>query len=133
MDPVVIEHLGRGQPFDRHIGDFLTYPFNAAASRQTIRVHRGDLLQFAAHHDGEIGELTTSRYSSCAICSADWRAGPPRGPRPRTRGYRRPGSRSRLHLQQQVGQVDPGQHHRHYLPQLLQRLRLLGRIQALHR
>jgi hypothetical protein len=73
MDPVVIEHLGRGHPLDWHIGDFLTYPSNAAASRQTIRAYRGDLLQFAAHHDGEIGELTTGRYSSCARCSAGWR------------------------------------------------------------
>ena len=61
MDPVVIEHLGRGHPLDRHIGDFLTYPSNAAASRQTIRTYRGDLLHFAAHHDDEIGELTTGR------------------------------------------------------------------------
>jgi integrase/recombinase XerC/integrase/recombinase XerD len=57
----VIEHLGRGHSLYQHIGDFLTYPSNAAASRQTIRTYRGDLLHFAAHHDDEIGELTTGR------------------------------------------------------------------------
>ena len=61
MEPVVIEHLGREHSLYRHIGDFLTYPSNAAASRQTIRTYRGDLLHFAAHHDDEIGELTTGR------------------------------------------------------------------------
>ena len=33
---------------------------NAGASGQTIRAYRGDLLQFAAHHDGEISELTAA-------------------------------------------------------------------------
>jgi integrase/recombinase XerC/integrase/recombinase XerD len=31
---------------------------NAGASRHTLRAYRGDLLQFAAHHDGEIAGLT---------------------------------------------------------------------------
>jgi hypothetical protein len=67
MDPVVIEHLGRGHSLYRHIGDFFTRPSNAAASRQTIRTYRGDPLQFAAHDDDEIGEVTTGRYSRCKI------------------------------------------------------------------
>lgn len=33
---------------------------NANASAQTIRAYCGDLIGFAAHHDGEIGELTAS-------------------------------------------------------------------------
>ena len=33
MDPVVIEHLRRGHPLYRHIGDFLTRPSNAAAEQ----------------------------------------------------------------------------------------------------
>jgi hypothetical protein len=31
MDPVVIGYLGRGHPLDRHIRDFLTYPFSTIA------------------------------------------------------------------------------------------------------
>jgi len=70
MDPVVIEHLGRGHSLYRHIGDFLTYPSNAA-SRQTICTYRGGLLQFAAHHDGEIGrpntaDIQVARYAPLA-------------------------------------------------------------------
>jgi hypothetical protein len=30
------------------------------ASAQTIRAYRGDLIQFAAHHDGEVGELSAA-------------------------------------------------------------------------
>jgi integrase/recombinase XerD len=60
MDPVVTEHLGPEHPLARHIGDFLTDLSNANSSRQTIRAYRGDLLCFAAHHDGEIGELTAA-------------------------------------------------------------------------
>ena len=57
MDPVVLEHLGAAHPLARHLGDFLTDLGNANSSAQTVRAYRGDLLQFAAHHDGEIGEL----------------------------------------------------------------------------
>ena len=72
MDPAVMEALGQ-HLLARHIDDFLTDLANANKSRQTVRAYRGDLIAFAAYHDGEIGELTTGRYLSCAICSAGWR------------------------------------------------------------
>ncbi|HEX9352196.1 MAG TPA: tyrosine-type recombinase/integrase, partial [Streptosporangiaceae bacterium] len=50
--------LGAAHPFARHLSDFLTDLGNANASAHTIRAYRGDLLQFAAHHDGEIGDLS---------------------------------------------------------------------------
>lgn len=57
MDPVVLQELGRAHPLARHVGDFLTDLANASASGHTLRAYRGDLAQFAAHHDGEIGDL----------------------------------------------------------------------------
>ncbi|MGV9386197.1 tyrosine-type recombinase/integrase [Nonomuraea sp. NPDC003707] len=60
MDPVIIEQLGRAHPLARHLDDFLTDMSNAGASGQTIRAYRGDLIQFSAHHDGDIGELTAA-------------------------------------------------------------------------
>ncbi len=57
MDPVVLAQLGTAHPLARHLGDFLTDLGNANSSAQTIRAYRGDLFHFAAHHDGEIGEL----------------------------------------------------------------------------
>jgi Phage integrase, N-terminal SAM-like domain len=59
MDPVLIEHLGRTHPLARHLDDFLTDLANAGSSTHTRRAYRGDLLKFAAHHDGEIGDLDT--------------------------------------------------------------------------
>ena len=56
-DGPVIEQLGRAQPLAWHVGDFLTDLANAGASGHTLRTYRGDLAQFAAHHDGEIGDL----------------------------------------------------------------------------
>ena len=50
--------LGREHPLARHLDDFLADLANAGASRHTLRAYRGDLVQFAAHHDGEIAELT---------------------------------------------------------------------------
>jgi integrase/recombinase XerD len=50
--------LGPEHPLARHLGDFLTDLSNANASGQTIRAYRGDLMQFAGHHDGEVGTLT---------------------------------------------------------------------------
>jgi integrase/recombinase XerC/integrase/recombinase XerD len=38
----------------------LTDLSNAGASAHTLRGYRGDLIAFAAHHDGEIGELTAA-------------------------------------------------------------------------
>jgi integrase/recombinase XerD len=49
--------LDGGHPLARHIVDFLTDVKSANKSGQTIRAYRGDLAQFAAYHDGEIGEL----------------------------------------------------------------------------
>ena len=49
-----------GHPLARHIDDFLTDLANANKPRNTIRAYRGDLTGFAAHHDGEIGELTAA-------------------------------------------------------------------------
>ncbi len=57
MDPVVLQELGRAHPLARHVGDFLTDLANASVSGHTLRAYRGDLAQFAAHHDGEIGDL----------------------------------------------------------------------------
>ncbi len=42
-----------GHPVARHIDDFLTYLANANKPRNTIRAYRGDLIAFAACHDGE--------------------------------------------------------------------------------
>src|SRR5262245_27358732 len=47
-------------PLARKIDDFLTDLANANKPRNTIRAYRGDLIAFAAHHDGEIGELTAA-------------------------------------------------------------------------
>ena len=49
-----------GHPLARHIDDFLTDLANANKPRNTIRAYRGDLTGFAAHHDGDIGELTAA-------------------------------------------------------------------------
>ena len=53
----VAEELGRTRPLARHIADFLTDLANAGASGHTLRAYRGDLAQFAAHHDAEIEDL----------------------------------------------------------------------------
>jgi hypothetical protein len=47
-----------GHPLARHIDDFLTDLANANKPRNTIRAYRGDLIGFAAHHDGDIAALT---------------------------------------------------------------------------
>jgi integrase/recombinase XerD len=49
-----------GHPLSRHIDDFLTDLANANKPRNTIHAYRSDLAGFAAHHDGEIGELTAA-------------------------------------------------------------------------
>ena len=58
VDPAVTERLGTTHPLARHLSDFLTDLGNANASAHTIRAYRGDLLQFAAHHNGGIGDLS---------------------------------------------------------------------------
>jgi len=47
-------------PGTRHIDDFLTDLANANRPRNTIRAYRGDLIRFAAHHDGDIAGLTAA-------------------------------------------------------------------------
>ena len=59
-DRAVTGRLGAAHPLALHIGDFLTDLGNANASAQTIRAYRGDLIQFAAYHDGEVGELSAA-------------------------------------------------------------------------
>jgi hypothetical protein len=49
-----------GHPLARHIDDFLIDLANANKPRNTIRAYRGDLIAFAAYHDGEIGDLTAA-------------------------------------------------------------------------
>src|SRR5450755_5075890 len=49
-----------GHPLARHIDDFLTDLANANKPRNTIRAYRGDLIAFAACHDGEIADLTAA-------------------------------------------------------------------------
>src|SRR6266567_2239982 len=49
-----------GHPLARQIDDFLTDLANANKPRNTIRAYRGDLIGFAAHHDGDIGGLTAA-------------------------------------------------------------------------
>ena len=44
-----------GHPLAPHIDDFLTDLANANKPRNTIRAYRGDLIAFAAHHDGGPG------------------------------------------------------------------------------
>ena len=47
-------------PLARHIDEFLTDLANANKPRNTIRAYRGDLIGFAAHHDGEIADLSAA-------------------------------------------------------------------------
>jgi integrase len=49
-----------GYPLAHHIDDFLADLANANKPRNTIRAYRGDLISFAAHHDGEISGLTAA-------------------------------------------------------------------------
>ena len=56
MDPA--RQPGAAHPLARHLSDFLTDLGNANASAHTIRAYRGDVPQLAAHHDGEIGDLS---------------------------------------------------------------------------
>jgi integrase/recombinase XerC/integrase/recombinase XerD len=49
-----------GHPLAAQIDDFLTDLANANKPRNTIRAYRGDLIAFAAHHDGEIGGITAA-------------------------------------------------------------------------
>ena len=53
-----------GHPLAAHIDDFLTDLANANKPRNTIRAYRGDLTAFAAHHDGEVAEITAAPVRS---------------------------------------------------------------------
>ncbi|WP_433304667.1 site-specific integrase [Actinoplanes sp. CA-030573] len=59
MDDAIREQLG--PPLAAALAEFLTDLANGNASAHTIRAYRGDLLQFAAHHDAGPGELTVSQ------------------------------------------------------------------------
>src|SRR5712691_936521 len=72
VDPVVLQELGRAHPLARHVGDFLTDLANASVSGHTLRAYRGDLAQFAAHHDGEIGTWTPRRSGPTSPASPAW-------------------------------------------------------------
>ena len=49
-----------GHPLARHIDGFLADLANANKPRNTIRAYRGDLIAFAACHDGEVAALTAA-------------------------------------------------------------------------
>jgi integrase/recombinase XerC/integrase/recombinase XerD len=49
-----------GHPLARHIDDFLTDLANANRPRNTVRAYRGDLIAFAAHHDGDVDGITAA-------------------------------------------------------------------------
>lgn len=51
---------GADRPLARHVDDFLTDLANANKPRNTIRAYRGDLIAFAAHHDGGVGAITAA-------------------------------------------------------------------------
>jgi len=57
-------HALPGHLLARHIDDFLTDLANANRPRNTIRAYRGDLIAFAAHHDGEIAGITAAPVRS---------------------------------------------------------------------
>ncbi|HXD82467.1 MAG TPA: site-specific integrase, partial [Candidatus Acidoferrum sp.] len=46
----------------RYATRLLLHSANAGASGHTLRAYRGDLTQFAAHHDGEIGAVPVRAY-----------------------------------------------------------------------
>src|ERR1035438_9368624 len=50
----------QGHPLAGHIDDFLGDLANANKPRNTIRAYRGDLIAFAAHHHGEVADLTAA-------------------------------------------------------------------------
>jgi integrase/recombinase XerD len=49
-----------GHLLARHLDDFLTDLANTNKPRNTIRAYRGDLIAFAACHDGDIAALTAA-------------------------------------------------------------------------
>jgi integrase/recombinase XerD len=71
MDEVIRDQLGLSHPLARALDDFLTDLRNGNASPHTIRAYRGDLLAFAAHHDGGPGELTAAPVRAYLAETAD--------------------------------------------------------------
>ena len=55
-----VRHVLSGHALTGHIDDFLTDLANANKPRNAIRAYRGDLIGFAAHHDGDIAGLTAA-------------------------------------------------------------------------
>ena len=49
-----------GHPLAGQVDDFLTDLANANRPRNTIRAYRGDLIAFAAHHDGDAGGISAA-------------------------------------------------------------------------
>src|ERR1039457_3223896 len=49
-----------GHPLPAPLDHLLPDLANANKPRNTMRAYRGDLVAFAAHHDGEIGEVTAA-------------------------------------------------------------------------
>jgi len=60
MDEVIEAKLGREHPLATPLNDFLTDLANANSPANTVRAYRGDLLAFAAHHDGGPATLTAA-------------------------------------------------------------------------
>ncbi|MFC0436110.1 tyrosine-type recombinase/integrase [Kutzneria buriramensis] len=59
MHTAVADALGP-HPLALPIEEFLTDLRNAGRPDNTLRAYRGDLIQFAAHHDGPVAELTVA-------------------------------------------------------------------------
>jgi integrase/recombinase XerD len=60
VDKVIRAQLGPSHPLARALDEFLTDLRNGNASAHTIRAYRGDLLAFAAHHDGGPDTVTAT-------------------------------------------------------------------------
>ncbi|BCY11121.1 hypothetical protein L3i22_062090 [Actinoplanes sp. L3-i22] len=71
MDEAIREQLGADHPLAAAIDAFLTDLANGTASAHTIRAYRGDLLQFAAHHDAGPGELTVAPVRAFLAATTD--------------------------------------------------------------
>jgi hypothetical protein len=69
-----------GHLLARHIDDFLADLANANRPRNTIRAYRGDLIAFAAHHDGDITGLAAAPVRAFLAEIAARRRAPPREP-----------------------------------------------------
>ncbi|SUD49509.1 Tyrosine recombinase XerD [Nocardia otitidiscaviarum] len=57
MHEAIVDALGQHHPYARHIDTFLSDLRNEGKATNTLTAYRKDLIAFAAHTDGEIGEL----------------------------------------------------------------------------